>query len=112
MIPYHLDGGDVETLVGGVNESQGRAEAHHVELGIALREESALESGMDAAHDGVVAEEFLVRGNHDLLQFGVGTHLPGGIAVRRDSLSACEFEDGLNGGAHIVEVRHDVGALA
>jgi hypothetical protein len=42
MIPDHLNGGDVKSLVGGMYEAQGGAEADHIELGITLGEEAAL----------------------------------------------------------------------
>ena len=111
MIPYHLNCRDEESLVGGVNEAQGGAEADHVELRIALGEESALESGMYAAHDGSLAEEFLVALHHDLLQLRVSPHLPGRIAVAADGLCTGKLKGGLDGGAHIVEVRHHVASL-
>ena len=57
MIPHHLYGGDMKSFVGRMYVSQGGAEADHVEVGVALREESELETGMDAANDGLLAEE-------------------------------------------------------
>ena len=73
MIPDHLDGGDVQTLIGRVDETEGGAEAHHVEVGVTLREEAALETCMDAANDGLFLEELLVGCYDNLLQLGVGT---------------------------------------
>ena len=102
----------MKALVGGMHETQGGAETYHVEVGVALGEESALESGMDATHHGVMTEELHVGVNDNLLQFRVGLHLPGGIAVAAFCLGTGEFEDGLDGGTHIVEVGHHVGALA
>ena len=36
MIPHHLNGGNEQTLVGGVDATKGGAERHHVEVGITL----------------------------------------------------------------------------
>ena len=36
VIPYHLYGRDVQTLLWSVNIAQGRAERYHVEVRIAL----------------------------------------------------------------------------
>ena len=67
MIPDHLYSGDVETLVGSMYEAQSGAEADHVELGITLGEEAALQSGVDATYDGILAEELLVGVDDDFL---------------------------------------------
>lgn len=71
MIPNHLYGRDVETLIRCVDKPQCRTEAHHVEVRIAFREETALETGMDATNDRSLAKQFLVGGYDDFREFGV-----------------------------------------
>ena len=104
MIPHHLYGRNVEPFVRCMDEAQRWSEAYHVELWVALGKEAAFEPGMNTAHDRFFAEEFLVGTDDNLLQFRIGTHLPGGITVARLCLSASKLEDGLNSGAHVVEV--------
>ena len=111
MIPNHLYGRDVETLIWRVDKPQCRTEAHHVEVRIAFREETALEASMDATNYGLLAEQLLVGGYDDFREFGVCLHLPGGIAVAAECLCSCEFKDCLDGSAHVVEVGHHIGAL-
>lgn len=36
MIPYHLNSRDVQTLIGRMDETERRAEAHHVDMRITL----------------------------------------------------------------------------
>ena len=42
MIPYHLDGRDKQTLIGGVDITERRTETDHVHVGVFLGEEAAL----------------------------------------------------------------------
>ena len=67
VVPNHLDGGDVQTLVRRVDTTQGGAEADHVEVRVALGEEAALQTGMDATNHRHLAEELLVGIHHNLL---------------------------------------------
>ena len=66
---------------------------------------------MDASHNGLLAEETDIGLLDNLLQLAVGTHLPGGIAVARLRHSTGQQESGPDGGAHVVEVGHDIGTL-
>ena len=68
MIPYHLHGGDIQTLVGRVDIAKGGAERNHVDVGIALGEQTALKTGVNAAHNGLLTEELLVGGNDGVAQ--------------------------------------------
>ena len=81
MIPHHLDGRNEQTLLGGVNEAERGTERYHIKVGIALREEATLQSGMNATHNGFLAEQAYIGVLHNLLQLAMGTHLPGRIAV-------------------------------
>ena len=60
MIPHHLNGGDEQTLVGGVDATKRGAERHHVEVGITLREQTTLKTSVDALDDGLLAKQLLV----------------------------------------------------
>ena len=71
----------MQALVGRMDKTEGRTETHHVEVGVALREQTALQTGMDASHDGSLAEQFLVGLGHNLGELAPRTHLPGRIAV-------------------------------
>ena len=80
VIPYHLYGGDEQTLVGRVNAAQRRTEAYHVELGIFLREEATFQSGVDSQNLGLFAEEALVAFLGNLYDFAVRIEFPSRIA--------------------------------
>ena len=80
VIPYHLYGGDEQTLVGRVNAAQRRTEAYHVELGIFLREETTFQSGVDSQNLGLFAEETLVAFLGNLYDFAVRIEFPSRIA--------------------------------
>lgn len=47
VVPNQLHGGNVQTLFGTVHAAQSRANTNHVEAGIFLAEQSALQAGMD-----------------------------------------------------------------
>ena len=111
VVPYHLHCGNEQALVGGVDTSEGGTERHHVHVGITLREETALQTGMDAQNLWILAEEFTVGVNHELRQLAVGVHLPCRIAVALLHLGACQLEQCLHGIGHVAEVAHHVGAL-
>ena len=111
MIPHHLDGRNEQTLLGGVYEAERRTKRYHIEVGIALREEATLQSGMNAAHNGFLAKQAYIGVLHNLLQLAMGTHLPGRIAVGVLHLGTSQREASPNGGTHIVEVGHHIGTL-
>ena len=111
MIPNHLYGWNVETFIRCVDKTQRRAETYHVEVRIALREETALQTSMDATNYGLLAEQLLVGGYDDFRELGVCLHLPCRVAVATECLCSSQFKDSLDGGAHIIKVGHHVGAL-
>ena len=112
MIPYHLYGWYQQALVGSVNKSQCWTKAYHIQLWVALREQTALQSGVDTANDWFLTKQFDVALAYYLLQLAVGLHLPCGISVARSSLGTGQLECGTDCGTHVVEVRHYVRALA
>lgn len=57
MIPDHLYGGDEQTLVRSMYASERGTKAYHIEMGILLAEEAALETCVNGEDDGILAEE-------------------------------------------------------
>ena len=111
MIPYHLHCWDMQTLLRSMHKTQGWSERHHVEVGIALREETALQTSVDATHIGFLAKQLDIRLLDDALQVAMAAHLPGRIAIRVFHLGTSQSKASLDGSTHIVEVRHHVRTL-
>ena len=83
MIPYHLDGRDKQTLIGGVDITERRTETDHVHVGVFLGEEAALQPGMDTQHLRILAEELPV-----LLDGDIDGFIDSGIRWRKQQESA------------------------
>ena len=66
VIPYHLDGRNQKSLVWSVDIAKSRTEAYHVEVWVTLREETALQTGMDALYQWLLAEELFVTLHGDV----------------------------------------------
>ena len=56
VIPYHLDGRNQKSLVWSVDIAKSRTEAYHVEVGIFLREETTLQTGVNSFYQRLFAE--------------------------------------------------------
>ena len=78
---------------------------------VLLAEEAALQSGMYATHDGVLAKETLVFGHGNLQEVTVGIGFPTGIALTRLRLGTSQLEHGLEGIGHIVTGTEQTAAL-
>lgn len=111
-VPNLLYCRDVQALVGGVDVAERRTEANHVEVRVLLREQTALQSGVDALDNRVLTEELVIFLYGNLHQFRVRIHLPCRISVGLGDLGSGELESSLNGVRHVPQVAHDVRALA
>ena len=107
MAPEHVGGGDEESLVGAVDAAEGGSEGDHVEVGIFFHEESALQSGVDGAHQWFLAEELLVLLHGDGKHLAVGIGFPARVALPHLGLGTCQTEHGADGMAD-VEVRLEI----
>ena len=112
MVPHHLYGGDEELLVGAMDAAEGGAHAYHVHSRELLTEETTLQSCMDAANDGLLAEELLVLLNRDAEYLAVGVHLPSGIAFADLHPCSCQLEDCCEGVGHVDASAVDAASLA
>ena len=76
-----IGGGYGETLLRGVDAVHLRTDGYHVEIGVLLEEESALQTGMDRQHFGFGFEEVDIGflGDVEKRRRGVGS--PSGIPV-------------------------------
>ena len=111
MVPDHLYGGYEEFLVGRVDAPQGGPEADHVHVGIFLAEEAALQSGVDGAYDGLLAEEALVGIDGNLQQRALGVEEPAGVARVGLGAGTGELEDRADDGAGVETLAREVAAL-
>ena len=111
MTPNHINGRDKETLIRRVNTAKGRTHTYHVEVWVALCEETTLETSVDTEHLWLLAEELLVRIYHHLGQFAVRIHLPSRVALACIYLSTSMLEYGAYGVSHIVVSRHNIASL-
>ena len=60
QIPELGNRGDFEPLVGRMHAAQRRAEGNHLQFGVFLEEQAALQSGMDRTHLGLRTEQAFV----------------------------------------------------
>ena len=81
-----------------------RTERYHIKVGIALREQAALQTSMDATNNGLLAKQLDIRLLDNALQVAMTAHLPSGIAIARLCLSTSQLESSTDSGTHIVEV--------
>ena len=76
-----VGGGDGETLLGGVDAVHLRTDGDHVEIGVLLEEESALQTGMDRQHFGLGFEEVDIGFPGDVEKRRRGVGSPSGVPV-------------------------------
>ena len=94
-----------------MNIAQGRTEAYHVELRIALREETTLQTGMNTLYQWLFAEELFVSLHSQVGKLAVGAHLPSRILVAYSYLGASQKEGCLYGVGHVRQIAHHVTSL-
>ena len=75
-----------------MDAAQRRTERNHLQMRIFLEEQAALQSGMDRTHLGLHTEKFLIAGNRDFQQFGLGIGRPAGIPLRMRHLGTRQSE--------------------
>ena len=94
-----------------MNATQGGAKAHHIQVGIALREQAALKTGVDAKHFRLFTEQFFVSLHGNACKFAVCPHFPSRIFVVDGDFGPGQQEDSFHGVGHVVEVAHHIAAL-
>ena len=111
VLPPEGNGGYEQALVGRVYATHGGAEGYHIEVGVFLKEESALETCVDGFHLGLLAEELSLGGDGNLQNLGLGIGLPPGVALAYLDLSTGELEHGTHRIGHILLARSGRAAL-
>ena len=91
--------------------AQRRTERNHVHARIARGKLSALQSSVNATHNGFFVKQSLVRFDSQFGQFAVRVHLPSRVSVRLFHFGASQLQHGANGVTLVGEVAHYVAAL-
>ena len=81
QIPELGHRGDFEPLVGRMHAAQRRAEGNHLQFGVFLEEQAALQSGMDRTHLGLRTEQAFVGADGLFEQYGLRVGRPARITV-------------------------------
>lgn len=103
--------GDGEAFLGRVDADHLRTEGDHVEVRIFLKEESALESGMDSEDLGFGLKEIDIGFLDNLQERGVRIRCPSGVSVTMRHFVASEGESLLHCPLEMVFGRLDRGTL-
>lgn len=112
MAPYHVDSRNQQPLVGRMHTSQRGSHAHHVQIGIALGEKTALQSSVNTNNFRLFAKQLAICFHGYPRQFAVRPHLPGWIPAVYRHLSSCQLERCLHGVGHVIQVAHHIASLA
>ena len=95
-----------------MHAAQRGPEAHHVEVGIFLAEQAALQAGMYGEDFRLLAKQALVAFLGNLHDDAVGVHLPAGIALVGLHLCAAEAEGRADYFGHVLARAAHAAALA
>ena len=96
-----VQAGQVQSLARSVDSAEGGAEGYHVQMRVFVQEESALQSGVDGPHYGILAEEAAVGGLADLEDVGLQAGLPAGILGLVGDFGSGYAEGGLDAGGGV-----------
>ena len=95
-----------------MHAAQRGPEAHHVEVGIFLAEQAALQAGMYGEDFRLLVEQTLIAFLGNLHDDAVGVHLPAGIALVGLHFCAAETEGCADYFGHVLAGTAHAAALA
>ena len=111
VAPDHVHCRYVQTLVRAMHTAQSGTERHHVEARIFLAEQTALQTSMDATHDGFLAKQLDVCLSRNAQEFALRIHRPARITLGGDDLGTSQLLCRANDLGYIFAGRLDTAAL-